>query len=74
MKIYISIKYCSWAVKSSEIFNIISHAFVYMMTSSNRNIFRVTGPLGGEFTGDRWIPLTRPVTRGFGVFFDLRLE
>ena len=29
------------------------------MTSSNENIFRVTGPLCGEFTGDRWIPLTK---------------
>ena len=29
------------------------------MTSSNGNIFRVTGPLCGEFTGDRWIPLTK---------------
>ena len=26
-----------------------------MMTSSNGNIFRVTGPLWGEFTGHRWI-------------------
>ena len=25
----------------------------------NGNIFRVTGPLWGEFTGDRWIPLTK---------------
>ena len=32
--------------------------FKIMMTSSNGNIFRVTGPLWGEFTGDRWIPLT----------------
>ena len=30
-----------------------------MMTSSNGNVFRVTGPLCGEFTGDRWIPHTR---------------
>ena len=30
-----------------------------MMTSSIGNIFRVTGPLCGEFTGDRWIPLTK---------------
>ena len=30
-----------------------------MMTSSNRNIFRVTGHLCGEFTGYRWIPLTK---------------
>ena len=30
-----------------------------MMTSSNGNIFYVTGPLCGEFTGHRWIPLTK---------------
>ena len=29
------------------------------MTSSNGNIFRVTGPLCGEFTDYRWIPLTK---------------
>ena len=28
------------------------------MTSSNGNIFRVTGPLCGEITGLRWIPHT----------------
>ena len=31
----------------------------YMMTSSNGNTFRVTGPLCGEFTGHRWIPRTK---------------
>ena len=31
----------------------------HMMTSSNGNIFRVTGPLWGEFTAHRWIPLTK---------------
>ena len=30
-----------------------------MMTSSNGNIFRVTGHLCGEFTGLRWIPYTK---------------
>ena len=30
-----------------------------MMTSSNGTIFRVTGPLCGEFTGPRWIPRTK---------------
>ena len=30
-----------------------------MMTSSNGNIFRVIGPLCGEFIGRRWIPLTK---------------
>ena len=29
-----------------------------MMTSSNENIFRVTGPLWGKSSGHRWIPLT----------------
>ena len=46
----------------------LSHYIVLMMTSSNGKIFRVTGPLCGDF------PLQRPVTRGFDVFFDLRLE
>ena len=41
-----------------------------MMTSSNGNIFRVTGItlVSGEF------PAQRPVTRSFDVFFDLRLD
>ena len=30
-----------------------------MMTSSNGDIFRVTGHLYGEFTGPRWIPRTK---------------
>ena len=34
------------------------------MTSSNGDIFRVTGHLCGEFTGPRWIPRTRGQWRG----------
>ena len=30
-----------------------------MMTSSNGSMFRITGPLCGEFTGLRWIPCTK---------------
>ena len=45
-----------------------------VMTSSDGNIFRVTGPLCREFTGNRWIPSQWPVTRSFDVFFDLRLN
>ena len=45
-----------------------------MMTSSNGDILRVTGPLCGEFTGPGEFPTQRPVTRGFDVFFDLRLN
>ena len=32
---------------------------VVFMTPSNGNIFRITGPLCGEFTGHQWIPLTK---------------
>ena len=42
-----------------------------MMTSSNGNIFHVTGPVWGESTGLRRIPLKRAVTQIFDVFFDL---
>ena len=48
--------------------------FQDMMTSSNGNIFRVTGHLCGEFTSPGEFPTQRPVTRGFDVFFDLRLN
>ena len=45
-----------------------------MMTSSNGNIFRVTGHLCGEFTGPDEFPAQRPVTPSFDVFFDLGLN
>ena len=44
------------------------------MTSSNGNIFRVTGSLYGEFTGPGDFHTQRPVTRSFDVFFDFRLN
>ena len=40
----------------------------------NGDIFRVTGPLCGEFTGPGEFPTQRPVTRSFDVSFDLRLN
>ena len=39
-----------------------------MMTSSNENIFCRTGPLCGEFTGLRWIPLTTTSNTEFWCF------
>ena len=45
-----------------------------MMTLSNDNIFRVTDPLCGEFTGPGEFPTQRPVTQSFDVFLDLRLN
>ena len=43
------------AFKSDLVSLIIEH----MMTSSNGNIFRVTGPWCWEFIGHRWIPHTK---------------
>ena len=45
-----------------------------MMTSSNGNIFHVTGHLYGEFTGGDEFPAQRPVAKSFDVFFDLLLN
>ena len=45
-----------------------------MMTSSNGNIFRVTGPLCGNSMVTGEFPTQRPVTWSFDVFFDLRLN
>ena len=46
----------------------------FLMTSSNGNIFRVTGPLCGEFTGLRWIPHTKASDAELWCFFVLRLN
>ena len=66
--------YCQWGklnAKYSGELDITNDEILLMMTSSNGNIFCVTGPLYGEFTGHRWNPIQRPVTRNFDVFFDL---
>ena len=45
-----------------------------MMTSANGSIFRVTGPLRGEFTGHQWIPPAKASDAELWFFFDLRLN
>ena len=50
----------------------ISVVLSVMMTLSNGNIFRVTGPLHSPVTGE--FPTQRPVTRSFDVSLDLRLN
>ena len=40
-----------------------------MMTSSNGNIFRVTGHLAGDLPVPGEFPAQRPMTRSFDVFF-----
>ena len=44
------------------------------MTSSYASNSRVTGPLCGEFTGHRWIPLTKVSDAELWCFFYLRLN
>ena len=51
-------------IQRHQICDVVGHFVRYvvpvvMMTSSNGNIFRVTGHLCGEFTGPRWIPHTK---------------
>ena len=43
--------------------------FQFMTTLSNRNICRVAGSLCGEFTGYRWIPLTKASDAELWCFF-----
>ena len=45
-----------------------------MMTSSNGNIFRVTGHLCGEFTGHRGIPRTKASDAELWCYLDLHLN
>ena len=46
-------------LKLESLLTVLLETQFIMMTSSNGNIFRVTGHLGGEFTGPRWIPHTK---------------
>ena len=45
--------------KKSDDDCLVSNTVYNKMTSSNGNIFRVTGHFCGEFTGHRWIPCTK---------------
>ena len=45
------------------------HHHNFMMTSSNGNIFRVTGHMCGEFTGHLWIPRTKASDAELWCFF-----
>ena len=54
--------------------NVFLYHKVIMITPSDGSIFRVTGLLWGEFTGHRWIPLTKASEAEFDNFFYLRLN
>ena len=74
--IFIPLFQLQWNMLQTSHFNIKERCpsinLGIMMTSSNGNIFRVAGPLCGEFTGPGEFPTQRPRTRSFDVFFDLR--
>ena len=54
--IYILLWYHTYTILLYRVYIILC---MLMMTSSNGNIFRVTGHLWGEFIGPRWIPRTK---------------
>ena len=59
---HISVTSPQWVTRKSRSIQICCLSYtisVCMMTPSNGNIFRVTGPLCGEFMGHWWIPLTK---------------
>ena len=62
----ITARRCRWWEVIQALYRLQSLCAILVMTSSNGNIFRVTGPLCGEFT--------TLVTRRFDVLFDLRLN
>ena len=70
----------TWIIRSKDFYDYAIRIFytfctlLNMMTSSNGNIFRVTGYLCGEFTGQRWIPRTKASGAELWCFFDLRLN
>ena len=67
---------CLWSIIKFVyiIFNIHLGWQDIMMTSSNGNIFRVTGHLCGNSLVTGEFPAQRPVTQSFYVFFDLHLK
>ena len=72
------VKYLFWfgchnvIVTSSRTLNNCVLTQCTIMTSSNGNVLRVTGLLCGEFTGPRWISLTKASDAELWCFFDLR--
>ena len=48
-----------WYLRGQSNVHWSTYIYTDVMTPSNGNIFRVTGPLWGESTGHRWVPLTK---------------
>ena len=69
----ISINQC-WKINSILKHHDFVEYFQIMVTSSNGNIFHVTGLCAGNSPVTGEFPSQRPMTRSFDVFFDLRLN
>ena len=69
---FLRITFCVWEVHACDKYAFIQVKWLIttdnMMTSSNGNIFRVTGPFCGEFIGHRWIPRTKASDAELGCF------
>ena len=64
-----SLSYSLKHISTGEHSSPISIFPIFKMTSWNGNMFRVTGPLSGEFTGHWWIPLTKASDAELWSFF-----
>ena len=64
---------CIHQLADDEAITVVA-AQIKKMTSSNENIFRVTGPLCGKSPVTGELPSQKPVTRSFDVFSHLGLN
>ena len=74
MRISFQVVASSWVQRFALHMMAIWAYVVSMMTSSNGNIFHITGPLCGNSPVTGEFPAQRPVMQSFDVFFDLGLN
>ena len=59
LNVHFSRQQSGWSCYTVNVYRMARCPDITMMTSSSGNVFRVTGPLCREFTGHRWILLTK---------------
>ena len=68
---FIRTKMDDWVIPPSSSLSSLVYRVKSWWRHQMETIFRVTGPLCGEFTGHGEFPSQRPVKRSFDVFFDM---
>ena len=68
------IAYLSAVFADQMSWNPVSYSTAIIMTSSNGNIFHITGPFWGESTSQWWFPSQGASNTGFDAFFHLCLN